>query len=276
MKLKYLPIIALFLLSISCKEKGSISESDLENANDDSRQWLTHGLNYNENRFSQLKAVTDANVKNLALEWSFDYDQMKGVEATPIVANGVMYVTGPWSMVYALDALTGKKLWEYDPEVPKETLENACCDAVNRGVAIFEDKIFFGTLDGRLVALNAQTGKKTWEVMTVDKAKPYTITGAPRIIKGNAIIGNGGAEYGVRGYLTAYDANSGKQVWRFYSVPGNPADGFENKAMEMAAKTWKGEWWKMGGGGTMWDAMAYDPELDLMYVGTGNGSPWNQ
>lgn len=253
-----------------------IDEKALNNANNDSRSWLTHGLNYSENRFSQLTKINQNNVKDLALSWSYDLDQMKGVEATPIIANGVMYVTGPWSMVYALDAVTGKKIWQYDPEVPPATLEKACCDAVNRGVAIFEDKIYFGTLDGRLIALNAKTGKKVWEVNTVDKSKPYTITGAPRIIKGKVIIGNGGAELGVRGFLTAYDAKTGSQVWRFYSVPGNPELGFENKAMEMAAKTWAGEWWKSGGGGTMWDAMTFDPELNLMYIGTGNGSPWNQ
>jgi quinohemoprotein ethanol dehydrogenase len=283
MKTKLLFLLISLLGLFSCNENKPNANTNsnsydtvLKNANNDSRSWLTHGLNYNENRFSQLNQINASNVKDLALAWSFDLAEMKGVEATPIIANGVMYVTGPWSKLYALDAATGTKKWEYDPQVPPETLEKACCDAVNRGVAIYENKIFWGTLDGRLMAVNAQTGEKIWEVMTVDKSKPYTVTGAPRVIKGKVLIGNGGAEYGVRGYLTAYDAQTGKQAWRFYSVPGDPSLGFENKAMEMAAKTWTGEWWKSGGGGTMWDAMAYDPELNLMYVGTGNGSPWNQ
>jgi len=241
-----------------------------------SRNWLTYGLNYNENRFSQLNQITDKNAQNLGLAWTYEMGADRGVEATPLVANGVMYVTGPWSIVYALSALTGKELWKYDPEVPKSYGEKACCDVVNRGVALYKGKVFVASLDGRLIALNAATGKKVWETLTVDSSKPYTITGAPRIIKGNIIIGNGGAEYGVRGYLTAYNAETGKQAWRFYSVPGNPALLFESKALETAAKTWTGNYWEAGGGGTMWDAMAYDPDLNLMYVGTGNGSPWNR
>ena len=145
----------------------------------------------------------------------------------------------------------------------------------NRGVAILEGKIFFGTLDGRLIALDAKTGSLLWEKMTVDDSKPYSITGAPRIIKDKVIIGNGGADFGVRGYVSAYDTNSGDMAWRFYTVPGNPDDGFENSAMEMASETWKGaKWWEFGGGGTVWDSMAYDPDLDLLYFGSGNASPW--
>jgi quinohemoprotein ethanol dehydrogenase len=187
-----------------------------------------------------------------------------------------MYVTGPWSVLYALDARTGQKLWEYDPQVPKSYAEKACCDVVNRGAALYQDKVYIASLDGRLIAVNAKDGSKVWETLTVDQSIPYTITGAPRVIKGKVIIGNGGAEYGVRGYISAYDAESGKQVWRFYSVPGNPDLPFESKALEEAAKTWTGKYWEAGGGGTMWDAMAYDPDLNLMYVGTGNGSPWNR
>ena len=179
-------------------------------------------------------------------------------------------------MVYALDAKTGKELWTYDPEVPKSRGGVACCDVVNRGVAAWGDKVYVGTIDGRLVALDAKTGKEVWDVNTIDTSQPYTITGAPRAVKGMILIGNGGAELGVRGYVTAYDAESGKQVWRFYTVPGNPADGFEDSAQEMAAKTWTGEWWKMGGGGTVWDSIVYDPDLDLVYLGVGNGSPWNR
>ena len=187
-----------------------------------------------------------------------------------------MFTTGAWSVVYAHNALSGELLWKYDPRVPKEKAYFVCCDVVNRGVAIWEGKIFFGTLDGRLIALDAKTGSLLWETMTVDDSKPYSITGAPRIIKDKVIIGNGGADFGVRGYVSAYHTNSGDMAWRFYTVPGNPDDGFENPAMEMASKTWKGaKWWEFGGGGTVWDSMAYDPDLDLLYIGTGNASPWN-
>ena len=187
-----------------------------------------------------------------------------------------MFSTGAWSVVYAHNALNGELLWKFDPKVPKEKAYFVCCDVVNRGVAIWEGKIFVGTLDGRLIALNAQTGAVIWEKMTVNDSKPYSITGAPRIIKDKVIIGNGGADFGVRGYVSAYDADDGEMAWRFYTVPGNPDEGFENSAMEMASKTWKGaKWWEYGGGGTVWDSMAYDPDLDLLYIGTGNASPWN-
>ena len=145
---------------------------------------------------------------------------------------------------------------------------------VNRGVAVWQGRVYVGTLDGRLVALDAGTGAKVWEVNTIDREKPYTITGAPRVVKGKVVIGNGGAEYGVRGYITAYDAETGEQAWRFYTVPGDPSQPFEHPELEAAARTWTGRWWEAGGGGTAWDSMAYDPELDLLYVGTGNGSPW--
>lgn len=244
----------------------------------DSKNWLNYGLNNSENRFSQLNAITTENVKDLGLAWSYELGSIRGVESTPIVVDGIMYVTGPWSIVHAIDVRTGKQIWTFDPEVPKTTAQKACCDVVNRGVAIYKGKVFVAALDGRLLALDAATGKKIWEEVTLDRSKNYTITGAPRVIKGNVIIGNGGAEYGVRGFITAYDAETGKEVWRFYSVPGDPSKPFENEAMEMAAETWDpaGKYWEVGGGGTMWDAMAYDPELNLMYVGVGNGSPWNR
>ncbi len=185
-----------------------------------------------------------------------------------------MYVTGPWSVVYALDARTGKLRWQYDPKVPRRHALDACCGVVNRGVAAENGRIFVGTLDGRLVALEATTGKLVWETLTVDPDQPYSITGAPRVVAGRVVIGNGGAEYGVRGYVSAYDAETGELDWRTYTVPGDPAKPFESKAMERAASTWSGDGWKLGGGGTAWDAMAYDPALDLLYVGTGNGGPY--
>jgi PQQ-dependent dehydrogenase (methanol/ethanol family) len=187
-----------------------------------------------------------------------------------------MFISAPWSTVLALDAATGELIWRFDPEVPREWGRNACCDVVNRGVALWKGKIYIGTIDGRLIALDANTGKPIWGVNTIDRTKPYTITGAPRVVKGNVIIGNGGAEYGVRGYVTAYDADTGDQVWRFYTVPGDPSQPFEHPELEAAAKTWTGRWWELGGGGTVWDSMAYDPELDLLYIGTGNGSPWSR
>ena len=238
--------------------------------------WLTHGGGYDEQRFSPLGKVTSDNVGELGLAWSYDLESSRGIEATPIVHNGIMYVTSTWNIVHAMDARTGEKLWEFDPEVDRAQSGYACCDVVNRGVAIWGDNIYTATIDGRLIALNAKTGAKVWDVSTIDKSKPYTVTSAPRIVKGKVIIGNGGAELGVRGYFSAYDAATGEMAWRFYTVPGNPADGFETDTMEMAAETWNGEWWAAGGGGTAWDSMAYDPDLDLLYVGVGNGSPWNQ
>jgi len=238
--------------------------------------WLTHGGGYDEKRFSSLSSVSTETVNQLGLEWSYDLGTSRGIEATPIVHNGIMYVTSTWNILHAMDARTGEKLWEFDPEVDKEQAANACCDVVNRGAAIWGDKVYTATIDGRLIALDAKSGKVIWDKQTIDKSKPYTITGAPRIVKGKVIIGNGGAELGVRGYFSAYDAETGEMDWRFYTVPGNPADGFENDTMKMAAETWTGEWWTAGGGGTSWDSMAYDPDLDLLYVGVGNGSPWNQ
>jgi quinohemoprotein ethanol dehydrogenase len=223
-----------------------------------------------------LKGIDDHNVARLGLAWHFDLDTRRGQEATPLVVDGRMYFTSAWSKVFALDAATGSLLWSYDPKVPPEWGVNACCDVVNRGVAAWRGKIFFGTLDGRLIALDAATGKKSWETLTIDPKWRYTITGAPRVVKGNVIIGNGGGEMGVRGYVSAYGAETGNLVWRFYTVPGDPSKPFESPILEKAAKTWSGDWWKHGGGGTVWDAIVYDPELDLLYIGTGNGGPWNE
>jgi len=239
--------------------------------------WLTHGRTYSEQRYSPLARINADNVGRLGLAWHYDLDTRRGMEATPLVVDGVMFTTGSWSRVYAHEAATGRLLWSYDPEVPPEWAVHLCCDVVNRGVALWGGRVFVGTLDGRLIALDAADGSVLWSVRTTDPERPYSITGAPRVVKGRVIIGNGGAEFGVRGYVSAFDVDTGKQLWRFYTVPGNPDDGFENEAMARAAETWKGgEWWKIGGGGTVWDSMAYDPELDLLYIGVGNGSPWNQ
>jgi quinohemoprotein ethanol dehydrogenase len=238
--------------------------------------WLSYGRTYKEQRFSPLDQIDDGNVSELGIAWIWETGTNRGLEATPLVVDGVLYATGSWSIVFALDAVTGEPLWTYDPEVPREYAKKACCDVVNRGAALYRGKVYVATLDGRLIALDADSGQPVWTTQTFDQSEPYTSTGAPRVVKGKVIIGNGGAEYGVRGYVSAYDAETGELAWRFWTVPGNPADGFENAAMEMAAKTWNGKWWEHGGGGTVWDSFVYDPELDLLYVGVGNGSPWNQ
>ena len=241
--------------------------------------WPSHGLDAGESRNSSLRQITSDNADKLGLAWSYNLESGRGVEATPLVVNGIMYVTASWSVVHAIDARSGKRLWTYDPEVPRSYGVRACCDVVNRGVAFHNGNVFVGALDGRLISLNARTGKKTWEVDTrLSPEHPYTITGAPRIANGKVIIGNGGAEYGVRGYVTAYDTSTGKQAWRWFTIPGDPSKPFENAAMAKAATTWdpSSKYWEMGGGGTVWDSMAFDPELNLLYIGTGNGAPWSQ
>lgn len=239
--------------------------------------WPSYGLDYAETRFSRLNQINAGNVKDLGLVWSYNLESTRGVEATPLVVDGIMYVTASWSIVHAVDVRTGKRIWTFDPKVPRDGGFKGCCDVVNRGVALHEGKVFVASYDGRLIALDAATGQKLWEKDTIiDRKFSYTITGAPRVFKGKVIIGNGGAEYGVRGYITAYDAKTGDQKWRWFTVPGDPSKPFEDESMERAAKTWDpaGKWWEFGGGGTAWDTMTFDPELNLMYIGTGNGSPW--
>jgi len=244
------------------------------------RDWLSYGLDYAETRFSRLGGINAANVKDLGLVWSYNLESTRGIEATPLVVDGIMYVTASWSVVHAVDVRTGKRLWTYDPKVDRAaTGYKGCCDVVNRGVAIYKGRVYVGVYDGRLVALDAASGKVAWEKDTIDDhTRSYTITGAPRVVKGRVIIGNGGAEYGVRGYITAYDALTGEQKWRWFTVPGDPGKPYEDISMARAAQTWdpKGKYWEAGGGGTAWDSFAYDPELNLLYVGTGNGSPWSR
>ncbi len=250
-------------------------------ASKDPKDWVTYGGTFDEQRFSQLTQVNDGNVGQLGLAWSYEFDTNRAQETTPLEHDGVIYATTAWSKVFAIEAKSGKLLWSYDPEVPGEYGAKGCCDVGNRGAALYDGKLYFAAFDGRLIALDIKTGKPVWSVVTVDQSKTYTITGAPRIVKGRVVIGNGGAELGARGYVTAYDAQTGKQVWRFYTVPGNPADGPDHAASdkvlaERAGKTWFGDYWKNGGGGTVWDSIVYDQELDQLYLGVGNGSPWNQ
>jgi len=258
------------------KALQTVNATRIAAANQEPGNWLTHGRTYDEQRFSPLARINDGNVDRLGLSWFYDFPTNRGMEATPLAIDGVLYVSGSWSMVYAFNAVSGELLWQYNPEVTRAKALHACCDVVNRGVAAWEGKIYVGTIDGRLVALDAANGHEIWDVQTTPEDAAYTITGAPRVVKGNVIIGNGGAEFDVRGFVSAYDAETGKLNWRFYTVPGDPSKPFENPILEKAATTWSGEWWKMGGGGTVWDSMAYDPELDLLYIGVGNGAPWNQ
>ena len=256
---------------------AAVDAARLSAADKEAGNWMTHGRTYGEQRFSPLTKVNDRNVDQLGLAWQFKYDLDRVVEATPVIVDGVLYTTGAYSMVYALDATNGKLLWKYDPKVYRGIQGSGCCDAANRGVAVWKGRVYVGVYDGRLEALDARTGKKVWSVDTIiDHERNYTITGAPRIVKGKVIIGNGGAEFGVRGYVTAYDAATGKQAWRFFTVPGDPARGDESDTIAMIRKTWFGDqYWKQGGGGTAWNAMSHDPELDLLYIGVGNGSFWN-
>ena len=261
-------------------EGEGVTTAMLVGADGDSTNWVSHGRTYSEQRYSPLDGVNRENVGDLGLAWFADMDTARGQEATPLVLDGKLYLTTAWSKVKAFDAATGEKLWEYDPKVPGETGVKACCDVVNRGLAAYGDKLFFGTLDGRLIALDRETGKVVWEKVTVDQYKSYTITGAPRVIDGKVIIGNGGAEFGVRGFVAAYDANNGEQLWKFYTVPEGGQGEDAPAYLKKAAETWNmdmlGANDSIGGGGTVWDSMAYDPELDLLYIGVGNGSPWNR
>ncbi|TPD60259.1 PQQ-dependent dehydrogenase, methanol/ethanol family [Emcibacter nanhaiensis] len=276
-----LGILAFGISSYAAEDlAGQVDQARLEQAETDVDNWLTYGRTWAEQRYSPLDQINSDNISNLSLAWAFELDTNRGQEATPIVVDGVMYFSTAWSKVVALDAATGRLLWQYDPEVDGAKAVHACCDVVNRGVAVWKGRVFVGTIDGRLIAVDAKTGKEIWDVVTVDQSKPYTITMAPRVVKDKVIIGNSGAELGVRGYVSAYDTGTGELVWRFYTVPGNPADGPDGAASDdvlarLAAPTWYGEWWKLGGGGTVWDSVVYDAEFDQLIIGIGNGSPWN-
>ena len=285
--------VGLVLVLSACvamaQQAKPVDNNALRNAAKDADEWLTHGRDYSETYYSPLDQINASNVSRLGLAWWYDAGNEPGtIESTPIVSNGTIYATGTYSVVFALDARTGKLKWRWDPQIPHpnfpagsvgkpdkvRTGPSICCGPANRGVAVYDGKVYVGVLDTRLVALDAETGKIVWEVKTADVNSDYSVTGAPRIVKGMVIIGNASGEYATRGYVTAYDAETGKQIWRWYTVPGDPSKPFENKAMERAAKTWTGEWWKLGGGGDVWDSMSYDPETDLLYIGVGQGGPW--
>jgi quinohemoprotein ethanol dehydrogenase len=263
-------------------QRRRVDDGMLRNAGSSGEDWLTYGLDPGEKRYSPLTQIDATNVTRLAPLWSFDipggtnYPPGGGnQEATIIASNGVLYSITTWSIVYAVDARTGQLLWKWDPEVNRTAIQpKLCCGIVNRGVALYDDKVIAPILDGRLVALDAVTGKPVWESRVAYSQEQYTLTMAPRVAKGKVLIGVSGAEYPVRGFVDAFDANTGRRAWRFYTVPGDPSKPFENDAMRDAAKTWSGEWYKMGGGATVWDGMAYDPQANLAYFGTGNGGPW--
>jgi len=255
---------------------AAVTARRLVHAGSEPGQWMSVGRTYDEQRYSPLARINVKNVGTLGLAWYADFDTNRGQEATPLAIDGVLYVSTAWSKVKAFDARSGSLLWAYDPKVPGEFAGRGCCDVVNRGLAAWNGKIYVASYDGRLIALDAKTGAVRWEVLTIDHDKPVTSTGAPRAIDGKILIGNAGGEFGVRGYLSAYDAESGRLVWRFFTVPGNPANGFEAPILQRAARTWHGDWWQLGGGATVWDAIVYDPSLRLIYFGTGNGTPWNR
>ncbi len=256
-------------------KNAAVDDARLAAGEPDGANWLSYGRTMDEQRFSPLTQVSDSNVGQLGLSWSADMDTARGQEATPVVVDGVMYVSTAWSMVKAYDATTGKQLWSYDPQVPRAKLVDVCCDAVNRGVAVYKGRVYVATLAGHLVALNADTGAVLWDKLTIPEGSHMAITGAPRIAKGKVLIGSAGAEYITRGYLAAFDADTGAEAWRFYTVPGDPSKPFEGKHLEPASKTWAPDAWKNGGGGTVWDAITYDPQTNLIYFGTANAEPWN-
>jgi quinohemoprotein ethanol dehydrogenase len=277
-------IVAALLLS-GCDTKTDRSKlptgERIATADAEPENWLSHGRNYQETRHSPLDQINHANVAKLGLAWFHDLDTQRGQQATPLVVDGRLYTSSAWSKVQAFDAVSGELLWQYDPQVHKSNGAKACCDVVNRGVAFWNGLLYVGTIDGRLIAIDTESGTPRWDSLTVDRNKSYTITGAPRVVKDRVIIGNSGGEFGVRGYVSAYDAATGKLVWRFYTVPGEPGkkDGAVSDAvLESISETWARDAWAHsgGGGGTVWDAMAYDPVLDLLYIGVGNASFYPQ
>jgi len=255
---------------------GKLDAARLQAVAAEPGQWLTSGRDFGKTHYSPLDQINQQNVGKLGFAWHYETGTVRGMEATPVVIDDVMYVTGVAGRVYALAAATGKLLWQFEPQVDYRYARSACCDIVNRGLAVWQGKVYVAAFDGVLYALEATDGKVLWQVQTIeDHTRAYSITGAPQVAGKVVVIGNGGAEYDSRGYVSGYDLATGKMAWRFYTVPGDPAQPFESKALEMAAKSWKGTDWKLGGGGNVWDAISYDPELNLVYFGTANGAPWS-
>lgn len=269
-------LTTLLVSAAIAQQPRKVDDAALRNSGKTGDEWLTNGLNYGETRYSPLKQIDASNVKRLGLAWSYDVGPGGGTqETTPLVSNGVMYSVTNWSIVFAVDARTGKEKWRWDPEVNHPGVSpKICCGIVNRGLALYEGKVFVPVIDGRLIALDIETGKPVWEARVAYSQDSYTLTMAPRIVRGRVLIGVSGAEYPVRGFLAAYDANTGQQAWKFYTVPGDFSKPPENEVMRRATATWDTKATKAGGGGTVWDSISYDPESDLVYFGTGNAGPW--
>jgi quinohemoprotein ethanol dehydrogenase len=241
-----------------------------------SPDWPNPGGPVDESGFTSLSQINRGNVKDLGLAWALDLPGEVTLEATPIVVNGTMYFSGAYSAVYAVDAASGKLIWKYDPQMWKRNSPKLkVMYPINRGVAFDDGRVFVCTLDGHLVALDAKDGAVLWDVQTLPETSGHFSTGAPRVFRGKVIIGNGGGDAGMRGYASAYDQKTGKLVWRFYTAPGSPEENAGDPAMEMAAKTWRGEWWKVGTGGGPWNGITFDPELNQIYLGTGNSGPYD-
>ncbi|MCB2015704.1 MAG: PQQ-dependent dehydrogenase, methanol/ethanol family [Sphingobium sp.] len=239
--------------------------------------WIGYGRTASEDRYSPGDAINEQTINRLGLDWALTLDEPGGLEATPLAVGGILYFTAANGTVYAADVINKRVLWKYDPQawkVAPRMLRGF--EPINRGLAYENGKLFLGSFDGRLIAINARTGKELWQTSTLDRpGSRITITGAPRVFKGKVVIGQGGADWGARGYVSAYDANTGEMLWRFYTVPGKPGTDGDNPAMQMAAKTWSGEWWRWGGGGTPWNAMTFDEEMNRLYIGTGNSSVYD-
>ena len=272
---------AILIAAAAAQPARQVDDSVLKTGSPNGADWVSYNVNWSEQRYSPLNQIDAGNVSRLGLAWAYDIPAAPGnpqthQEATPLVFNGKLYSIGPWSVVYAVDIRTGKEAWHQDPDVNQQVWQSRiCCGVVNRGLALYQGKVIAPVVDGRLRALDAATGKVVWETRVSPDNMPYTITMAPRVIKGGKIIiGVSGGEYAIRGFFSAYDADTGKLAWRFYTVPGDPSKPFEQPELAEAAKTWTGEWWKIGGGAAVWNGMAYDPDADIVYVGTGQPGPW--
>ena len=275
--MRALLVAAAALLALSgCKQdrEKPVVDTSVYGAGED---WDNPGGDWAGSHFSRLTDIPKENVGELGLAWEYDLGTARVQEATPVVIDGVMYTSGNLGRVYALNAATGEELWTFEPDVDMQFNRAACCDQANRGVQVQDGKVFVGSLDGYLYALDAKTGAVAWKTDTItDRSRGYTSTGAPEVAGDLVIIGNAGAEYDVRGYVSAYDTESGEMVWRFWTIPHDPEDGEqESEALETALKTWDPESrWDIGGGGTVWDAIVYDPVLDQVLIGVGNGGPY--
>ena len=277
---RILPACAWLLAASVAMAAGAVDEARMRAALTDPDNWIAGGRDQDGTYYSPLTRINDKNIGELGFAWQYDLGTHRGQEATPIVVDGVMYTSGTWGYVYALDARTGRELWKYDPVAAHLAARNPCCDLVNRGVAVWKGRVYVASVDGRLHALDAATGKKVWEVDTItDHEMPYTSTGAPQIAGRVVVIGNSGADMGhgaVRGYVSAYDVATGALRWRFYTVPPDPGKPYENPELAKADKTWDSHRTaRYKGGGTAWDGFAYDPDLNLVYFGTANAAPYD-